>query len=192
MRTDIIKVQQTETKKQYTSSFSAPQLPILVFIIKEMFSSVGVISQRGNQSNLETKSSFEQILPKTVELERQLNRLRAAIKLAEAAREPLLQTQELELCISFLRKLVTGPGPIPVPVASWSSEAGTSLFFDQDGRYGDLEITSGSEVEYYLKWNDGDREFEVYGLEKLEYGSIPHKLLASLYAMFARYDDRLL
>jgi hypothetical protein len=75
-------------------------------------------------------------------------------------------------------------GPIPVPVAGWKPE-GPSLFFDQEGFYGDLEI-AGNNIEYFLKWVEDGVPKEVFGAEDVSEGYLPPNLLAYLYHVFAR------
>lgn len=125
----------------------------------------------------ETIRPIRHIAPKIAEIERQVERLTAAKAIAE-------DTRSIDLCIEFLRALASAP--VPVPVSGWSKETGPSLFFDQDGYYGDIEVVDNL-MEYYLKSRHGDVPLNIFNSEQVDLNSpIPQNLLGYLYIMFAR------
>lgn len=124
-----------------------------------------------------------QSAPKMAEIERQIERLKAAKKFAESKELDAAEMSDISSSIDILRSLVQGP--LPIPVAGWSLDSGPSLFYDQNGFYGDLEI-SNSAIEYFLKWNDSTGANEIFDSEAIEEGKLPPKLLVHLYRAFAR------
>jgi hypothetical protein len=127
--------------------------------------------------------------PKVSEINRQIGRLKEAKALADSDAEDGGDVESVVSSISFLENLAVGP--IPVPIASWEHGAGSSLFFNQGGFYGDLEII-GRRIEYLLTWQDGDQLIEVYDTENMESGKIPPRLLVHLFEKFARVNAEVL
>lgn len=125
-----------------------------------------------------------QIAPKAAEVTRQIERLRTVKEIAPDQGFSAEQLRDVDTSVKLLSHLMTGP--IPIPVAGWKPE-GPSLFFDQNGFYGDLEI-AGDSVEYFLKWVDRGELKEVFGTEDVSEGYLPPNLLAHLYSIFARSD----
>jgi hypothetical protein len=130
--------------------------------------------------------AIHQMSPKAAEITRQIDRLRLAKEVASDLSLNEVSAQGIGDSISFLQNLCVGP--IPIPVASWSPETGSSLFFDGDGFYGDLEISDGV-VEYFIKSGETGEQVEIFDTEKIEEGRIPPRLLAILFSKFARTSN---
>jgi hypothetical protein len=132
----------------------------------------------------ETQSAIYCVSEKAVEAERQIRRIRGVADHLSAIGE--IDGEGVTACIGLLNCFTMSPAPIPV--ASMSEDGTTSLFFDQNGFYGDIEI-SGRTVEYMLKW--GDQEDAVIDCEQVDDGRIPPRLLVHLFATFARYNEHM-
>ena len=131
-----------------------------------------------------TSGSFAvvQAAPKVAEVNRQVERLRQAKDFAETSGLEF-DGDGLLSSIMLLQNMVTGP--IPVPVASWDADSGSSLFISQDGFYGDLEV-NGKTIEYLLRLEGQGAAEEIYDSEQIEEGRIPPRLLTHLFATFAK------
>lgn len=127
-----------------------------------------------------------QVCEKAVEAQRQIERLKSLTVLYnnEAVCDDNLDNlQSIATSVSLLGSFLSSP--IPIPVASRNSDCGSSLFFDEDGFYGDLEI-KGDFVEYFIKSSRNDAELEIFDTEKVESGFIPPRLLTVLFSHYAR------
>lgn len=129
-----------------------------------------------------------QVSPKAIESRRQIERVKSVLALEEVKqnREYL---DGVKTTIALLQGLSLGP--VPVPVASWCSGKGASLFFEADDFYGDLEIY-GNTVEYYLQSGAFQPCHEVLESEEIEEGKFPPRLLAFLFQRFARNNAQVL
>lgn len=123
--------------------------------------------------------------PKSREAARQIARLSAAKKFSDDSENMEKDCAAITSCMSLLQQFSSTPAPIPV--ASWSSGDGATLFLDQGGFYGDIEVTENS-VEYFLKWTEGDQQNEIFQTETVVEGKIPPGLLGHLFAVFARQN----
>ena len=145
------------------------------------------ISGPGKTSTYAAQAGIYQLSPKAAEIERQVERLKAAREFCEDGMLNLGSVNDLSLSIELLQSLSIGP--LPVPIAGWSKESGPSFFFDQAGFYGDLEITEEG-VEYFLKWGSDGEKKEVYGTEPIKKGKFPPQLLSHLYRVFAKHEAK--
>ncbi|MBY4636442.1 hypothetical protein K5P26_04720 [Sphingopyxis sp. XHP0097] len=123
------------------------------------------------------------VCEKSAEAQRQIDRVRSLSAIC------INNRISSEKCLKSVSSAVTLIGaflssPIPIPVASGSEDGDTSLFLDDDGVYGDIEI-SGTQVEYYLKIDRNGNEMEYFGTEEIEDGFIPPKLLTRLFYHYA-------
>lgn len=121
--------------------------------------------------------------PRTAECRRQMERLKWVREAGDDADpnygrllESIQSSQDLLCHIVAL--------PLPVPIASNGEEGCTSLFFDFDGLYGDVEV-NGNRVEYYLKSANLPGTGEVIGEEEIADNRIPPNLLIHLFAHYA-------
>lgn len=121
---------------------------------------------------------------KAAEAQRQIDRIRSiSTTCLDDSAESKNKAESVGTTISLITALLTGP--VPIPVASRGEGTIASLFFDGNDFYGDLEV-NGKSVEYYIKAKRGDSEFEIFDVEDVKDGYIPPRLLAHLFAHYAR------
>lgn len=118
--------------------------------------------------------------PRVQEIQRQKDRLKTAsdfeIKDEEAAK---VWKNSINNTMSLLSSLQLSR--LEIPMASLGQEQNASLYFSQNGIYGDLEIRD-NEIEYYLRSEDGDEVNELSGIEKIpENKTLPANLLVYLW-----------
>ena len=134
-------------------------------------------------------TAIYQTTPQIEEVNRQISRMRAALACAEESSQSSNSLEDLTSSINMLSSLACSP--LPVPVAAWSAGNGPSLFFQENGFYGDLEIRDKT-VEYLLKWSDSNGPVEIYDNEEITDTRLPPKLLTHLYRAFARSNAGML
>lgn len=121
---------------------------------------------------------------KAFEAKRQIDRLKSLTCVhSSGSEEDNLCLDSITSSISLIGSFLTSP--VPIPVASSGSDGATTLFFEDDDFYGDLEVR-GKFVEYYIKYAEKDGSKEVYETEPLGNGYIPPKLLTCLFSYYAR------
>lgn len=131
-----------------------------------------------------SRPAIHQVSEKAVEANRQIERVKSIASICKkggAIDDVCLES--IASSVTFIGSLVTGQ--IPIPVASSGSDGCTTLFFDDDDFYGDLEIR-GKSIEYYIKSKTRGKDVEVFDSEDMENGFIPPKLLIHLFAHYAR------
>lgn len=96
-----------------------------------------------------SRPAIHQISEKAVEANRQIERIKSIASICKKD-SPVdgVCLDSIASSVAFIGSLVSSP--LPIPVASSGSDGCTTLFFDGNDFYGDLEVR-GKSIEYYIK-----------------------------------------
>ena len=122
---------------------------------------------------------------KAVEAQRQIDRVRSLSVLCKTSsgQDDKQQLESIASSVALIGSFLLSP--MPIPIASSGSDNRTTLFFQDENFYGDLEINR-NEIEYFLKRKTNEGPIEIYDCEEIEDGKVPPRLLMFLFSHYAR------